>query len=137
MQLQKITKGGNLHFKLKDGRYASVCIDSGYVRVSMHRKLVGGYDDAQSARGSNGNIKMYQINPRELTTQFIKVHSELFRVGNFAITKKLVPYNTGEYGRDVYWKCESFTTTAYPNQLVKLMDMLTKFEDKNCTFVGL
>jgi len=127
MKLFHVTAKGNLHFQLSDGRLAAVYPTTGYVRVSgslknfirpefeeRKRQL---YNDAV-ANKNPGSIVMYQINPK----REIAVYRRAFVAEN----RLLSDYN-------LYRKDSSYQRELYPNDIVKLMDLLVAFENKNCT----
>jgi len=127
MKLFHVTAKGNLHFQLADGRLAAVYPETGYVRVSgslknfirpefeeRKRQL---YNDAV-ANKNPGSIVMYQINPK----REIAVYRRAFVAEN----RLLSDYN-------LYRKDSSYQRELYPNDIVKLMDLLVAFEEKNCT----
>ena len=129
MKLYHITKQGNLHFELADGRYAAVYPETGYVRVSLEWRVnarfkkLSGSDQSMAERGAPGNILMYPINKR---------HLETYRR---AVTRDLFYENCGKmykYPQPVFYEMTSTKYIRYPNDIVKLMDLLTKFETKNC-----
>ena len=72
MKLYHITKQGNLHFELADGRYAAVYPGTGYVRVSMEWRVhvkwkkLSSSDRSMAERGAPGNILMYQLTSASL-----------------------------------------------------------------------
>jgi hypothetical protein len=127
MKLFHVTAKGNLHFQLANGRLAAVYPTTGYVRVSgslknfirpefeeRKRQL---YNDAV-ANKNPGSIVMYQINPK----REIAVYRRAFVAEN----RLLSDYN-------LYRKDSSYQRELYPNDIVKLMDLLVAFEEKNCT----
>ena len=126
MKLFHVTAKGNLHFQLADGRLAAVYPETGYVRVSgslknfirpefeeRKRQL---YNDAV-ANKNPGSIVMYQINPKR--------EVEVYRRA-FAAENRL----SSDY--DLYRKDISYQRELYPNDIIKLMDLLVAFENKNC-----
>jgi hypothetical protein len=130
MKLYHITKQGNLHFELADGRYAAVFPETGYVRVSLewrvtfkHEKLSSS-DQSMAERGAPGNILMYPINKRITETTKRVVTRDLYYPGHNGEMYK--------YPNPVFYEMTSTKYIRYPNDIVKLMDLLTKFETKNC-----
>ena len=71
-----------------------------------------------------GNVAMYPINKREISTTQVPVNRELFYVGSTGTMYK--------YHHSLYYTTESSTCKRYPNQITKLMDLLVAFEKKNC-----
>ena len=133
MKLFHITKQGNLHFQLQDGRLAAVYPSTGYVRVS--RNLKGFVEDRFKVSVLNrfnttvenknpGNVAMWPINPRVKTKTMMPVNRELF----------YSPWKNGgmhKYPNKVFFEMESSKCELYPNDIVKLMNLLTEFEAKN------
>lgn len=127
MKLFHVTAKGNLHFQLSDGRLAAVYPTTGYVRVSgslknfirpeFEERRLQFYNDAV-ANKNPGSIVMYQINPK----REIAVYRRAFVAEN----RLLSDYN-------LYRKDSSYQRELYPNDIVKLMDLLVAFEEKNCT----
>jgi len=129
MKLYHITKQGNLHFELTDGRYAGVYPGTGYVRVSMEWRRTTKWlkpsnsDKSMAERGVPGNILMYPINKRITTTTKREVNRDLFYVNCGKMYK---------YPQPVFYEMTSSRCDTHPNDIVKLMDLLTAFETKNC-----
>ena len=127
MKLFHVTAKGNLHFQLADGRLAAVYPETGYVRVSgslknfirpeFEERKRQFYNDAV-ANKNPGSVVMYQINPKR--------EVEVYRRA-FAAENRL----SSDY--DLYRKDFSYQRELYPNDIVKLMDLLVAFEEKNCT----
>ena len=126
MKLFHVTAKGNLHFQLADGRLAAVYPETGYVRVSgslknfirpeFEERKRQFYNDAV-ANKNPGSIVMYQINPKR--------EVEVYRRA-FAAENRL----SSDY--DLYRKDFSYQRELYPNDIIKLMDLLVAFENKNC-----
>jgi len=132
MKLYHITKQGTLHFQLKNGRLAAVYPSTGYVRVAHsldgfveNRFRVGLLNRFNKAveDGNPGNITMWPINKRVTTTTKYPVNRELFYEINGSMYK---------YHNPVFFEMTGETCQTYPNDIVKLMDLLTAFEAKNC-----
>ena len=126
MKLFHVTAKGNLHFQLSDGRLAAVYPTTGYVRVSGSLKnfirpefevRAKAKFDKAVANKNPGSIVMYQINPK----REIAVYRRAFVAEN----RLLSDYN-------LYRKDSSYQRELYPNDIVKLMDLLVAFENKNC-----
>ena len=130
MKLYHITKQGNLHFELADGRYAAVYPGTGYVRVSMEWRVnvkfkkMSSSDRSMAERGAPGNILMYPINKRITETTKRAVTRDLYYPGHNGEMYK--------YPNPVFYEMTSSRCATYPNDIVKLMDLLTAFETKNC-----
>jgi hypothetical protein len=126
MKLFHVTAKGNLHFQLSDGRLAAVYPETGYVRVSgslknfirpeFEERRRQFYNDAVTNKNP-GSIVMYQINPKR--------EVEVYRRA-FAAENRL----SSDY--DLYRKDISYQRELYPNDIIKLMDLLVAFENKNC-----
>jgi hypothetical protein len=126
MKLFHVTAKGNLHFQLSDGRLAAVYPETGYVRVSgslknfirpeFEERRRQFYNDAVTNKNP-GSIVMYQINPKR--------EVEVYRRA-FAAENRL----SSDY--DLYRKDISYQRELYPNDIIKLMDLLVAFEEKNC-----
>ena len=132
MKLYHITPKGNLHFQLADGRLAAVYPETGYVRVSasMNNFRRHEYKVKTLARFNQvvenknpGNVAMYPINQREISTTQVSVTRELFYENGGRMYK---------YHHEVFYEYTSNTCETYPNQITKLMDLLVAFEKKNC-----
>ena len=137
MKLYHITRNGTLHFQLKNGRLASVHPDTGYVRVSHSldnftrdefkqnrlRRL-----NAVVENKNPGNVTMWPINKRVKTKTMQPVNMELYYKSPWG------NQNDGlyKYPNKVFYEMESSKCELYPNDIVKLMDLLTEFEAKNC-----
>ena len=132
MKLYHITKQGALHFQLKNGRLAAVYPSTGYVRVAhspngfVHERfkvaLLERYNKTVE-NGNPGNITMWPINKRVTTTTKYPVNRDLFYEINGSMYK---------YLNEVFFEMETHSCEKYPNDIVKLMDVLTAFEAKNC-----
>ena len=130
MKLYHITKQGALHFQLKNGRLAAVYPDTGYVRVShavrerYRMNAVKHFNNAVENKNP-GNITMWPINKRVKAKTMQPVNMELFYKASWS----------GEiykYPKQVFFEMASSNCELYPNDIVKLMDLLTEFEAKNC-----
>ena len=132
MKLFHITKQGNLHFQLQDGRLAAVYPSTGYVRVSRNlkgfvreeykRSLINRFN-ATVENKNPGNVAMWPINKRITTTNTYPVDRELYFESTDGRLLK--------YPQPVFYKYENTKCELYPNDIVKLMDLLTAFEAKN------
>ena len=135
MKLYHITKNGTLHFQLKNGRLAAVYPSTGYVRVShsldgfvenrFRVNLLNRFNKTVENKNP-GNITMWPINKRVKTKTMIPVHTELWYT---------TPYANGgmyKYPNKVFYEMESSKCETFPNDLMKLMNILTNFEAKNC-----
>jgi len=134
MKLYHITKQGNLHFQLQDGRLAAVYPSTGYVRVSGSMKNFMREEFKQNRlrrlnaivdNKNPGNVTMWPINKRVEMKTMHPIHMELFYKASWA--DEVYKYPNQAYYEMVSSKCE-----LYPNDIVKLMDVLTEFEAKNC-----
>jgi hypothetical protein len=136
MKLYHITKQGTLHFQLKNGRLAAVYPDTGYVRVShslngfireqFRVNMLNRFNDAVEFKNP-GNITMWPINKRVKTKTMQPVYTDLYY--------KAFAYDDGrmyKYPNKVFYEMESSKCELYPNDIEKLMDLLTEFEAKNC-----
>lgn len=112
MKLFHITRQGNLHFQLKDGRLAAIYPKTGYVRVSHSLKEFTQTIYAERARLRNdnavrlknpGNIRMWPINKRIKEKKMHPVRTELFYKSSWA--------NRGErffkYPQPVFYEYET------------------------------
>jgi len=126
MKLFHVTAKGNLHFQLSDGRLAAVYPTTGYVRVSGSLKnfirpefevRAKAKFDKAVANKNPGSIVMYQINPKREIAVYRRA---------FAAENRL----SSDY--DLYRKDISYQRELYPNDIIKLMDLLVAFENKNC-----
>lgn len=132
MKLFHITKQGNLHFQLQDGRLAAVYPSTGYVRVSRNlkgfvreeykRSLINRFNTTVENKNP-GNVAMWPINKRITTTNTYPVDRELYFESTDGRLLK--------YPQPVFYKYENTKCELYPNDIVKLMDLLTAFEAKN------
>ena len=138
MKLFHITRQGNLHFQLKDGRLAAIYPKSGYVRVSHSLKEFAqtGYAERARLRYDNavrlknpGNIRMWPINKRIKTKTMIPVNIELFYRTKWKD-------NYFKYPNKVFYEMESSVCERYPNDIEKLYELLAKFELNNCTMTA-
>lgn len=132
MKLYHITKKGTLHFQLSNGRLAAVYPSTGYVRVSQ--SLDGFVDNRFKVNllkrfnkvveeGNPGNVNMWPINKRVTATTRYGVNRELFYEINGRMYK---------YPHEVFFEAKSRISETHPGDIVKLMDLLTAFEAKNC-----
>ena len=134
MKLYHITKQGTLHFQLKNGRLAAVYPSTGYVRVAhsldgfvenrFRVNLLKHYNKAVE-NGNQGNITMWPINKRVKTKTLQPVNMELFYKASWS-------GEVYKYPKQVFFETSSSNCELYPNDIVKLMDVLTAFEAKNC-----
>ena len=134
MKLYHITKQGTLHFQLSNGRLAAVYPSTGYVRVAhsldgfvenrFRVNLLKHYNKAVE-NGNPGNITMWPINKRVKTKTMQPIHMNLYYKSS---------YSDGvyKYPNQAYYEMSSTNCEKYPNDIVKLMDLLTAFEAKNC-----
>jgi hypothetical protein len=142
MKLFHITKQGNLHFQLKDGRLAAIYPKSGYVRVSHSLSNFSNPAYAERARLRNdnavrlknpGNVVMYQINPVRKIKKLQRVTRELFYKNRWLshpeTYHKFLP-------EKVFFEYECNERERYPNDVEKLYDLLAKFELNNCTMTA-
>jgi len=134
MKLYHITKQGTLHFQLANGRLAAVYPDTGYVRVSHNlngfveeRFKVGMLNRFNKAieNKNPGSITMWPINKRIKTKTMQEVFTDLYYKSNFSD-------QIYKYPNKVFFEMESSKCELYPNDITKLMDLLTEFEAKNC-----
>ena len=134
MKLYHITKNGTLHFQLKNGRLAAVYPSTGYVRVSRNLKgfvedrfrvsVLNSFDKVVED-GNPGNITMWPINKRVKSKKMHRINMELFY-------KSTWNGQVHKYPQPVYYQYETSKCDLFPNDIVKLMDLLTEFETKNC-----
>ena len=134
MKLYHITKQGTLHFQLKNGRLAAVYPSTGYVRVShsldgfvenrFRVGLLNRFDKAVALKNP-GNITMWPINKRVKTKTMHPIHMELFYKASWAD-------EVYKYPNQAYYEMESSNCETFPNDIMKLMNILTNFEAKNC-----
>ena len=134
MKLYHITKQGTLHFQLKNGRLAAVYPSTGYVRVAHsldgfveNRFRVGLLNRCNKAveNKNPGNITMWPINKRIKTKTMHPIHMELFYKASWAD-------EVYKYPNQAYYEMESSNCETFPNDIMKLMNILTNFEAKNC-----
>ena len=138
MKLFHITKQGNLHFQLKDGRLAAIYPKTGYVRVSHSLKNFTKtvfaervrlrYDNAVRLKNP-GSVAMYQINPVRKVKKLFPVNRILYYKNDWSDNKSFEMY---KYPNKVFYECETTERVLYPNNLDKLHTLLTNFENKNC-----
>ena len=134
MKLFHVTAKGNLHFQLSDGRLAAVYPETGYVRVSGSFKFFirpefeerrrQFYDEVVEAK-TPGKVAMWPINKRSIVTTKVAVNKDLYYRARW----------NGElykYPQDVFYEMESSKCELFPGDIVKLMDLLVAFENKNC-----
>lgn len=134
MKLYHITKNGTLHFQLKNGRLAAVYPSSGYVRVSnaldgfIHERfrvnMLKRFNDAVEFKNP-GNLRFHPINKRIKTKELQEVYTDLYYKGHW--TQQYF-----KYPNKVFVEIETSKCDLYPNDIEKLMDLLTEFEAKNC-----
>ena len=134
MKLYHITKQGTLHFQLKNGRLAAVYPSTGYVRVAhsldgfvenrFRVNLLKHYNKAVE-NGNPGNITMWPINKRVKTKTMQKINMDLYYKASWSD-------GVYKYPNQAYYEMESTNCEKYPNDIVKLMNILTAFEAKNC-----
>ena len=136
MKLYHITKNGTLHFQLKNGRLAAVYPDTGYVRVShtlngfvQERFKVAWRNrfDRAVENKNPGTITMWPINKRVKTKTMQEVHTDLYY--KFPLLDRDGYF---KYPNKVFFEMESSKCELYPNDIIKLMNLLTEFEAKNC-----
>ena len=137
MKLYHITKQGNLHFQLQDGRLAAVYPSTGYVRVSRNLKgfvreevkqsLINRFNTTVGNKNP-GNVEMWPINKRAKTKTMTPAGIELFYRTRWSGGRE----NFYKYPQPVFYVYETSKRELYPNDIVKLMDLLTAFEAKNC-----
>jgi len=135
MKLYHITKNGTLHFQLKNGRLAAVYPDTGYVRVShslnnfveerFKVSFINRFNKAIENKNP-GNITMWPINKRVKTKTMQEVYTDLYYKSHWRHDGYF------KYPNKVFYEMESSKCELYPNDIVKLMDLLTEFEAKNC-----
>ena len=130
MKLYHITKQGTLHFQLKNGRLAAVYPSTGYVRVShavheRYRMNTVKHFNKAVENGNPGNITMWPINKRVKTKTMQPIHMDLYYKASWSD-------GVYKYPKQAYYEMSSCTCEKYPNNIVKLMDVLTAFEAKNC-----
>ena len=137
MKLYHITKNGTLHFQLKNGRLAAVYPSTGYVRVSGSMKNFMREEFKQNRlrrlnaivdNKNPGNVAMYPINKRVKAKTMTPVNIELFYRTRWSGERE----NFYKYPSKVFYAYETSKCELYPNDIVKLMDVLTAFETKNC-----
>lgn len=134
MKLYHITKNGTLHFQLKNGRLAAVYPETGYVRVShsldgfireqFRVNMLNRFNKAIENKNP-GNITMWPINKRIKTKTMQEVYTDLYYKSNFSD-------QIYKYPNKVFFEMESSKCELYPNDIMKLMNLLTEFEAKNC-----
>ena len=138
MKLFHITKQGNLHFQLKDGRLAAIYPKTGYVRVSHSLKNFTKTVYAERARlryenavrlKNPGNVDMWPINKRVKTKTMMPVYHDLYYKIGWSDNESFEMY---KYPNKVFFEMESSECERYPNDLDKLHTLLTNFENKNC-----
>ena len=134
MKLYHITKNGTLHFQLKNGRLAAVYPSTGYVRVA--HSLDGFVENRFRVNllkrfnktvedGNPGNITMWPINKRIKTKTMHPIHMDLYYKASWSD-------GVYKYPNQAYYEMESSNCELFPNDIVKLMNILTAFEAKNC-----
>lgn len=126
MKLYHITRQGALHFQLKNGRLAAVYPSTGYVRVAHAIRKSTEFFDKAVANKNPGNITMWPINKRVVTKTMQEVYTDLYYKFNS------YPDQFYKYPSKVFFEYESSKCELYPNDIMKLMNVLTEFEAKNC-----
>ena len=142
MQLIKTTKQGNQHFLLDDGRIGAIYPQTGYVRVSHSiKERKPEYRQAAVERNlkairerKTGNLTMYQINPIRKVKKLEPVTQELYYYPKWTGGNTDRPY---KYLPKCFFEHETTERMLYPttknsNNYLKLMEILTKFNYKNC-----
>jgi hypothetical protein len=142
MKLFHITKQGNLHFQLTDGRLAAIYPKTGYVRVSHSLSNFTNPVYAERARLRNdnavrlknpGNVVMYQINPIRKVKKLQRVTRDLFYKNRWLsypeTYHKFLP-------EKIFFEYETTKRELYPNDVEKLYNLLAKFELNNCTMTA-
>lgn len=134
MKLYHITKNGTLHFQLKNGRLAAVYPESGYVRVShsldgfireqFKVNMLNRFNDAVEFKNP-GNITMWPINKRIKEKKMHRINTQLYYHGEWS-------NQYFKYPSPVFYEYETSKCELFPNDIEKLMDLLTEFEAKNC-----
>ena len=137
MKLFHITKQGNLHFQLKDGRLAAIYPKTGYVRVSHSLKNFTKtvyaervrlrYDNAVRLKNP-GTVHMWPINKRVKTKTMLPVNQDLYYCNRWLS----YPETYHKFSHKCFFEMESSECERYPNDLEKLHTLLTNFENKNC-----
>jgi len=142
MKLFHITKQGNLHFQLKDGRLAAIYPKTGYARVShsLSNFTHPGFAERARVRYDNavrlknpGNIRMWPINKRVKTKTMMPVHRDLYYKIGWSDNKSFEMF---KYPNKVFFEMESSVCERYPNDIEKLYELLAKFELNNCTMTA-
>ena len=142
MKLFHITKQGNLHFQLVDGRLAAIYPKTGYVRVSHSLSNFTNPAYAERARLRNdntvrlknpGNVVMYQINPARKVKKLSPVNRILYYKNSWSDDKSFEMY---KYPNKVFYECETTERVRYPNDVEKLYNLLARFEINNCTMTA-
>ena len=141
MKLIKTTKQGNQHFLLDDGRIGAIYPKTGYVRVShSFKQYKPEYRQDAIKRnlkaiqeGKTGNLKMYQINPTRKVKNLMPVHQDLYYCNRWLS----YPETYHKFDRKCFYEYETTERLLYPitknsNNYLKLMEILTKFNYKNC-----
>jgi len=142
MKLIKTTKQGNQHFLLDDGRIGAIYPKTGYVRVSHsikerrpeYRKAAVERNLKAIRERKTGNLTMYQINPIRKVKKIEPVKRDLFYYPTWTNGNTDRPY---KYPNKVFFEYETTKRLLYPitessNNYLRLMEMLTKFNYKNC-----
>ena len=138
MKLFHITKQGNLHFQLKDGRLAAIYPKTGYVRVShsvngfvkerFKVAMLNRFNKAVENKNP-GSVHMWPINKRVKTKTMMPVYHDLYYKIGWSDNKSFEMF---KYPNKVFFEMESSECERYPNDLEKLYTLLTNFENKNC-----
>lgn len=141
MKLIKTTKQGNQHFLLDDGRIGAIYPQTGYVRVSHSIKARRPeYRQAAVERnlkaiqeGKTGNLLVYQINPVRKVTKLEPVTQELFYKNPWSnYDNTYYRYSPKCYFEYEHTERLLYPTTESSNNYLRLMEILTKFNYKNC-----
>jgi len=141
MKLIKITKQGNQHFLLDDGRIGAIYPKTGYVRVSHSiKERRPEYRQAAIERnlkaiqeGKTGNLAMYQINPTRKVKKLQPVNQDLYYRNRWLS----YPETYHKFSHKCFFEYETTERLLYPitknsNNYLQLMKILTKFNYKNC-----
>lgn len=134
MKLYHITRNGTLHFQLKNGRLAAVYPSTGYVRVSnaldgfIHQRfkvaMLERFNKAVELKNP-GNLRFHPINKRIKEKKLHRVNMDLYYHSDWRDEYY-------KYPSPVFYEYETSKCDLYPNDIEKLMDLLTEFENKNC-----
>jgi len=142
MKLFHITKQGNLHFQLTDGRLAAIYPKTGYVRVShsLSNFTNPAYAERARLRYDNavrlknpGNVVMYQINPIRKVKKLQEVNRDLYWIPTWTSPRERI---FSKYPQKCFFEMEFSQREVYPNDVEKLYNLLAKFEISNCTITA-